>query len=66
MTRAAALCRKHPLRAYDADQLACALTRRDDDLAAGLAAPVFICADAVLLGVAAAEGLAVENPTAHP
>jgi uncharacterized protein len=34
-TRAAILCRVHPLRAYDAVQLACALTRRDDDLATG-------------------------------
>ncbi|MGO8947823.1 MAG: type II toxin-antitoxin system VapC family toxin [Ktedonobacterales bacterium] len=43
-TRAAALCRIHPLRAYDAVQLACALTRRDDDLAAGQSAliPSFI------------------------
>ena len=65
-TRAAALCRTHPLRAYDAVQLACALTRRDDDLAAGQPAPIFVCADTVLLSVATAEGLAVENPSTHP
>ena len=66
ITRAAALCRVHPLRAYDAIQLACAVTRRDDDLAAGQPAPIFVCADMVLLGSAAAEGLAVENPNSHP
>ena len=50
--RAVALCRKHPLRAYDAIQLASALTRRDDDLAAGLPAPIFVCADTTLLNAA--------------
>lgn len=64
--RAAALCHAYPLRAYDAVQLASALTRRDDDLAAGLPAPIFICADIALLGAAATEGLLVENPSAHP
>lgn len=64
--RAAALCRKHPLRAYDAIQLASALTRRDDDLAAGLPTSIFVCADTTLLNAAAAEGLAIENPNAHP
>lgn len=63
--RAAALCRTYPLRAYDAVQLASALTKRDDNLAAGLVAPTFVCADASLLAVAAAEGLAVENPNAR-
>lgn len=45
LNRAVMLCRKHPLRAYDAVQLASALTRRDDDLAAGLPPPTFVCAD---------------------
>jgi predicted nucleic acid-binding protein len=66
LTRAASLSRTHPLRAYDAVQLASALARRDDDLVAGRTAPVFVCADAVLLGVAVVEGLDVENPNAHP
>ncbi len=65
-TRAADLCHHHPLRAYDAVQLACALTRRDDDLANGQPAPILVCADAIILHAAAAEGLAVENPNAHP
>lgn len=64
-TRAVALCRAHPLRAYDAVQLACALTKRDDDRAQGFPALTFVCADASLLSVAAAEGFAVENPNAY-
>ena len=66
ITRAAALCRTHPLRAYDAVQLACALTKRDDDMAAGLPAPIFVCADVTLLNAAVNEGLAIENPNTHP
>lgn len=66
ISRAADLCRTHPLRAYDAIQLACALTRRDDDLAAGLPPPTFVCADTTLLAAAATEGLAIENPNSHP
>jgi len=64
-TQAADLCRRRPLRAYDAVQLACALTRRDDDVAANQPAPIFVCADAMLLKVASAEGLATENPNDH-
>ena len=64
-TRAAALCRIHPLRAYDAVQLACALTRRDDDLAAGQSALIFVCSDTVLRNAAGAEGFVTENPNAY-
>jgi predicted nucleic acid-binding protein len=60
------LRRTHPLRAYDAVQLVCALTFRDDELAAGRLAPFLVCADSQLLAVASAEGLAIENPAAHP
>jgi predicted nucleic acid-binding protein len=66
LTRAALLCRSYPLRAYDAIQLAAALTRRDDDLAVGNAAPVFVCADTDLLDAAQAEGFTTENPNRHP
>jgi uncharacterized protein len=66
LTRAANLCRVHPLRAYDAVQLASALQARDDALAIDVPPPTFVCADTVLLDVAAAEGLAAENPSAHP
>jgi hypothetical protein len=65
-TRAAALCRVRPLRAYDAVQLACALVLRDDNLATGQPAPTFVCADTTLLSAAAAEGLPIENPNDHP
>ena len=66
LVRADGLCRTHPLRAYDAIQLACALTRRDDDIARGLPAPLFVCADTHLLDAAAAEGLPTENPNLFP
>ncbi len=66
LVRAASLCQTHPLRAYDAVQLACALTRRDDDLAAGEPAPIFVSADVNLLAVASTEGLTAENPNDHP
>jgi hypothetical protein len=64
--RAADLCRVHPLRAYDAIQLACALTTRDDALAIGSLPPTFVCADVALLTVAGAEGLPIENPNDRP
>ncbi len=66
LMRAGTLCRTHPLRAYDAVQLACALTFRDDEATAGRPAPTFVCADIQLLAVAQAEGLGIENPTLHP
>jgi uncharacterized protein len=62
ISRAASLCRTHPLRAYDAVQLASALISREDDLAAGFPAAIFVCADTNLLNVAQAEGFMVENP----
>jgi predicted nucleic acid-binding protein len=65
-TRAADLCVAHPLRAYDAVQLACAITARDETIAAGLPQPIFVCADADLLAIAATEGLPIENPNGHP
>lgn len=65
-TRAGDLCAAHPLRAYDAVQLACALTARDDALRAGVAGPTFVCADTALLSMAAAEGMVTENPNSHP
>lgn len=65
LLRAGTLCRTHSLRAYDAVQLACALTFRDDEVAAGRPAPTFVCADTTPLTIAQAEGLAVENPNSH-
>ena len=63
--RAASLCLSHPLRAYDALQLACALEARDDAILVDGSAPAFVCADIHLLAAAQAEGLSVENPKAH-
>jgi len=66
ITRAAALCRVRPLRAYDAVQLACALVLRDDNLAAGQPAPTFVCADTTLLSFFFDEAPPTENPNDHP
>lgn len=62
--RAADLCRTRSLRAYDAVQLACALTARDDARMVG-GAVTFVSADEALLLAAAAEGFTIENPQLH-
>ena len=64
--RAEDLLEQHPLRAYDALQLASALESSTRLVGAGLAPPVFVTADTRLLAAAAAEGLAIEDPNAHP
>jgi hypothetical protein len=56
----------HPLRAYDAIQLATALRLRAEYESAGLLPPVFVSSDQILNQVAAAEGLVVDDPSAHP
>ncbi|GAC1632314.1 MAG: hypothetical protein NVS4B11_33080 [Ktedonobacteraceae bacterium] len=61
-TFAGNLCRLHKLRAYDAVQLACVLSLRDEALVNQAIAPIFVCADLELLEVAVAEGLSIENP----
>lgn len=65
-THAGDLCRAYRLRAYDAVQLASVLALRDDALATGAPAPIFVCADTDLLGYAASEGLSTENPNNYP
>lgn len=55
----------HPLRAFDAVQLASALDNAARLTAAGLDTPVFVSADRRLLAAAAAEGLATDDPNAH-
>lgn len=59
------VCR-HPLRAYDAIQLASALHARSD--LAQISAPTltFLTADDRLLAIAQAEGLRTDNPNHHP
>jgi len=56
----------HPVRAYDAIQLAAALRLRTEYELAGLPPPIFVSSDQALNRAAAAEGLVVEDPTAHP
>lgn len=65
-TQAGNLCRIHPLRAYDALQLACALAARNRLIDSGQSAPVFVSADDKLLEIARAEGFVVDNPNHHP
>jgi predicted nucleic acid-binding protein len=66
VTQANALVQAHPLRAYDALHLACAVAVREALQPYGLPAPVFVTADAALLTAARAEGFPVDNPLQHP
>jgi len=66
VTQAGLLLERHPLRAYDAVQLACALTVRRGMHQRGMPPPVFVAADTTLLTAAAVEGFVVDNPLQHP
>lgn len=57
---------RHPLRAYDAVQLASALAANQVLLKSNLSALTFISADARLTTLAQAEGLATDNPSLYP
>lgn len=57
---------RHPLRAYDAIQLASALVANRALQTAGLPPLVFLSADNRLNEAVASEGLAVDNPNLHP
>ena len=57
---------KHPLRAYDAVQLAVALVSTQRLTSAGLQPLIFVSSDQRLLTVAANEGLPVDDPQVHP
>jgi predicted nucleic acid-binding protein len=59
------LTQQHPLRAYDAVQLATALLLNRSLLADELPPLIFISADDVLCKAARAEGLPAENPNEH-
>jgi hypothetical protein len=65
VTQAGQLVERHPLRAYDAVQLACALAVRRLLHQYHLPAPLFVAADEALLAAAHAEGFMVANPLAH-
>jgi hypothetical protein len=66
VTQACVALERHPLRAYDAVQLACALTVRHLMQQRSLVPPLFVAADDVLLAAAATEGFVVDNPLLHP
>lgn len=60
------LCRLHPLRTYDAIQLACALHLLNDALINQAPVPIFVSADINLVNIASTEGLSTVNPANHP
>lgn len=60
------LIQNHPLKAYDAVQLASALLASAALQAVGIASLTFVAGDRQLLTAASAEGLAVDNPHHHP
>lgn len=59
------LCERHPLRAYDAVQLASALHASRVLQAVGKPPPIFLSADGRLLIAAQAEGLVTDDPNLH-
>jgi predicted nucleic acid-binding protein len=63
---AARAARKHRLRAYDAVQLAAILDLHQRYQDAGLGPVTLVSADQALNDAAMAEGLAVDDPRAHP
>ena len=60
------LANTHALRAYDAVQLAVALHVNARHQSTGLGGVTLVSADADLNAAATAEGLAVDDPNAHP
>lgn len=59
------LIQRHPLRAYDAVQLASALILNNALIADKLPSLTFVSADKALCRAAQAEGLPTENPNEH-
>ena len=64
--RAEDLLAGHPLRTYDAVQLASALESNTPLVIAGLSPLIFVSAATRLLVAAATEGLMTKDPNAHP
>lgn len=65
LEHAVMLTQNHRLRAYDAIQLATALTVHTTVIAANLPGLTFVAADDDLIVAAQAEGLATDNPNHH-
>ena len=63
--KAGELLKKHPLRAYDSIQLACALKIHSAFAQTAPQAFTFASADDRLINAAQAEGMQVENPNNH-
>jgi predicted nucleic acid-binding protein len=59
------MANRQPLRALDAIHLATAWLANSQLVQAGLSPVTFVCADSILLAIAEAEGLVVENPNSH-
>ncbi len=57
---------QHPLRAYDAVQLAAALSIQGELSPPNVAVFTFLTADTRLLAIAQAESLLADNPNLHP
>lgn len=64
--RACVLLERHPLRAYDAVQLAAALIAQAALIAVGVTGMTFLSADHRLLNAAIAEGLLAADPSIIP
>ena len=60
------LADRHPLRAYDAVQLATAWLLNQNLLQTGKPPLTFICTDDRLIAIAQTEGLLTDNPSHHP
>ena len=65
MEDAMGLAERHPLRGYDAVQLAAAIQIRRMRTAVGLSPPTFVSADQALNEVAREEEFSVENPNEY-
>ncbi|MBI4603129.1 MAG: type II toxin-antitoxin system VapC family toxin [Planctomycetes bacterium] len=66
VSRAMSLADRYALRGYDAVQLAAAIEVLGVCRSTGIAGPTLVSADQALNAAAAAEGLLVEDPNAHP
>lgn len=56
----------YPLRAYDAMQLATALSLRSQNVSLAVQVPTFVSADQNLTRAATLEGLPTDDPNLHP